>query len=312
MDHRRFETLRQCQKLLVGALASRAAQQRDAVLAVQQCCQPLEVLFRGRHHRCGRQQPRDLGQRRIGCRLQRHIAGHYHDRHAALGRGLADRDFEHARHLVGAGDQLAIMAALFEQVLRVGFLKIAGAGFGRRNLGGDREHRDARPVTIIEAVDQVQIARAAAAGADRERAGQMRLRTRRKRGDLLVPDMDPLDLALPANRVGQPVQAVADNAVDPLDTGGGKGFSKLISDQFCHVSGPFSRVKAGHSESKIASSEKTSWLTLIKFSVVQADRRHAARDRESSGNGLPGEPRRAVIENDGAMSSGFPSVSPPD
>ena len=63
-----------------------------------------------------------------------------------------------------------------------------------------REHRHARAVAIEEAVDEVQIARAAAAGADGELARQMRLGARRERGDLLVPDMNPLDLALPAKR----------------------------------------------------------------------------------------------------------------
>jgi len=64
----------------------------------------------------------------------------------------------------------------------------------------------------------------------------MRLGARRESGNFLVPHMNPLDLALPAQRVGQPVQTVADNTVDPLDTGCREGFSKLISDSFCHVS----------------------------------------------------------------------------
>jgi hypothetical protein len=40
--------------------------------------------------------------------------------------------------------------------------------------------------------------------------------------------MHPLDLALAADGVGQTVQAVADNPVDPLDASGGEDFSKLI------------------------------------------------------------------------------------
>src|SRR4029077_4895770 len=78
------------------------------------------------------------------------------------------------------------------------------------------------------------IARSAAAGTDGELAGQMRLRTRGERGDLLVADMHPLDLALAPDQVGQPIQAVADNAVDPLDPRCGEGFGELISNGFCH------------------------------------------------------------------------------
>ena len=97
------------------------------------------------------------------------------------------------------------------------------------------EHGNARAVTIEETVDQVQIAWPAAPRADRELAGQVRLGARRESGNFLVSDMHPFDLALAPNRVGQPVQAVADNTVDPLDTGCSEGFGKLISDSFCHV-----------------------------------------------------------------------------
>jgi len=38
--------------------------------------------------------------------------------------------------------------------------------------------------------------------------------------------MHPLDLALTPQRVGQPVQAVADDAVDALDAGGRQGLGE--------------------------------------------------------------------------------------
>jgi hypothetical protein len=94
------------------------------------------------------------------------------------------------------------VAALFEECLRVCFLEIPGADLGRRNLCGNSKHRDTRPVTIEKAIDQVQIARPAAPCADSELAGQVRLRTRREGGNLLVPDVHPLDIALTTKRVG--------------------------------------------------------------------------------------------------------------
>ena len=48
---------------------------------------------------------------------------------------------------------------------------------------------NAEPVTVEQTVDEVQIARPAAAGADRELTRQMRLGAGRERGDLLVPDI---------------------------------------------------------------------------------------------------------------------------
>ena len=83
-------------------------------------------------------------------------------------------------------------------------------------------------MAVEQAVDEVQVARPAAAGADGELAGQVRLGAGREGGDLLVPDMDPLDLAVAADGIGQAVQAVADDAVDPLDASGGEDVSELI------------------------------------------------------------------------------------
>jgi hypothetical protein len=81
----------------------------------------------------------------------------------------------------------------------------------------------------------MEIAGSAAAGADGEFAPQMRLGARRERCHLLVPYMDPLDLALLSDCIGETVQAVADNAVDALDASRGKGFRGLIGNLFCHL-----------------------------------------------------------------------------
>src|SRR5262249_60661867 len=115
--------------------------------------------------------------------------------------------------VVGPRDQLAKMAALLEQLLRVRLLEIAGGDFRRRDPGGDGEHRQARAVAVEQAVDEMQVARSAAAGADRELTREMGLATGGKRRDLLVPDVNPFDLALAAQPGGQPVQPCAGEAV---------------------------------------------------------------------------------------------------
>jgi hypothetical protein len=48
----------------------------------------------------------------------------------------------------------------------MGFLEISGAEFGRRDLCGNRKYRQARSMAIEQAIDEVQIAGSAAAGAD--------------------------------------------------------------------------------------------------------------------------------------------------
>ena len=95
----------------------------------------------------------------------------------------------------------------------MGFLEISGAEFGRGDLRRNGKHWYARPLTIEQPVDEVQIARSTASGADRKLSCQVRLGTGRKGRDLLVPHMNPLDLSLAADRIGQPIQAVADDAI---------------------------------------------------------------------------------------------------
>src|SRR5262249_44757612 len=165
------------------------------------------------------------------------------------------RHLQGARHLVGAGDELAKMAALPEQLLRVRLLEIAGGDFRRRDLGRDGEHRHTRAVAVEQTVDEMQVAGSAAAGADRELAREMRFAAGGKRRDLLVPDMNPFDLALMAQRVGQPIEAVADDAVNALDSRGEKNLGELIRYPLCHgsfpVSAPQPKARAGR--------DRTAW-----------------------------------------------------
>ena len=68
-------------------------------------------------------------------------------------------------------------------------LEVGAADLGARDLGGDRQHRNAAAMAVEQAVDQVQVARPAAAGADRELAGQLRLGAGGERRHLLVAHM---------------------------------------------------------------------------------------------------------------------------
>jgi hypothetical protein len=116
----------------------------------------------------------------------------------------------------------------------MGFLEISGAEFGRRDLRGNGKHRQARPLTIEQAIDEVQIARSTATGADRKLSRHVRFAAGGESCDLLVPHMHPFYLSLAADRIGQAVQAVADDAIYPLDASCGESFRKLISDCFGH------------------------------------------------------------------------------
>src|SRR5258707_533342 len=64
------------------------------------------------------------------------------------------------------------MTALAEELIGMGLLEVAGADLGARNVGGDGKHRNLVAVRIEEPVDEVQVAGAAAAGADGKLSGQ--------------------------------------------------------------------------------------------------------------------------------------------
>jgi hypothetical protein len=65
---------------------------------------------------------------------------------------------------------------------------------------------------VVQAVEQVDRARADGAQADAEATGELGLGADRERGRLLVTYADPLDPVVLADRVGDGVERVADDA----------------------------------------------------------------------------------------------------
>ena len=75
-------------------------------------------------------------------------------------------------------------------------LEVAGADLLRRNVRGDGEYGDTAAVAVEEAVDEVQVAGAAASGADCERAGEVRLGSSGEGCDFFVANVCPLHAAV--------------------------------------------------------------------------------------------------------------------
>ena len=127
------------------------------------------------------------------------------------------------------------MRALGEQLLGVCLLEIVAADLAARDVGCDGQARHAVAVAVEQAVDQVHVAGPATAGADGEFAGQVGLGASREGAGLLVAHMDPVDLLHAAKRIGEAVQGVPGDAVDPLHAGGAKGLGHQVGNRLRHV-----------------------------------------------------------------------------
>ena len=101
------------------------------------------------------------------------------------------------------------------------------------DLGCDQDDRRAIAIGFIKAVDEVEAAGAAGACAGREMAGELRFGPRRESAGLLMPHMDPIDLAA-IDGVGDLVQRVADDPVARLHAGCLQRFDYYIGYSFTH------------------------------------------------------------------------------
>lgn len=167
--------------------------------------------------------------RLLGRGLGGDVPGQRDHADAAAADGVLDGGLQHAGHLPGVGDQLAVVAALGEQPVGMGLLEVAEADLRGGDVGGEREHRGHRAVGVVQAVDQVQVPRAAGARAGREPTGDLRLRAGREGRRLLVADLDPVDVTRPADRVHHGVEAVADDPVHPAHAGDARGCRRVAA-----------------------------------------------------------------------------------
>jgi hypothetical protein len=120
-------------------------------------------------------------------------------------------------------------------------LKVAASYLITRNLRCNREYRNAIAMTIEEAVDEVKIAWTTTASAHSDPSREMGLRSGSKRRYLFMPHMQPFDLLILPDDVGQSVQGIADNAVNTLHAGPHQGFNEYLSHFLCHGLYPLRR-----------------------------------------------------------------------
>ena len=85
----------------------------------------------------------------------------------ALGERDADRPVQHVGQLLGNRDHLHVLAGdVLEQAEQVDFLLVGAAHGAAAGLPDDRDHRDVVELGVVQAVEQVDRARARGRHAD--------------------------------------------------------------------------------------------------------------------------------------------------
>ncbi len=130
------------------------------------------------------------------------------------------------------GHHLAEVAAITEQALRVGLLEIAEADLAGGNLGGDGQDRRTAALGVEQAVDQVQIARTAGAGADRQAPAGVGGGTGREGRGFFMTHATPADAITRAQAFGEAVERIARQAPDGIHTSGFEGGDEQIGNGF--------------------------------------------------------------------------------
>jgi hypothetical protein len=136
-------------------------------------------------------------------------------------------------------NEFTIVTALSKQMLRVRLLKIIAADFVTGDLRGKGEHRNTASVTVIKAVDQVQVAWAATSGAHGQLAREMGLCTRGEGGGFFVSHVNPSNLGLRSNRVGDSIQRVARESINALNASTRESLNQQFRNVHSHRAAPF-------------------------------------------------------------------------
>src|SRR4029077_16223031 len=129
---------------------SRAAEDRDLFRSIQEFGKDIEFFVRWTNG--GFRFVKAYARPRDGV-FQSYVPGQHNHRDATLRDCRLNGGLQDARHLVGIGDELAVVAALREDVFRVSLLKISATNLPTRNVCGNSEDWNTVALTIVKAIN---------------------------------------------------------------------------------------------------------------------------------------------------------------
>ena len=218
------EQLRSLFDLLRGAARTLADEDRDLLPLVEDLGRVLDVrvlrqdarprVAHARVHRAVRAR-----RRRDRLRLL-HVVREHERAHTLAVEGDAQRAVDEMPRLRGLHARLHVFGDVLEQHLQVDLLLVRGPDGAPLLLPDDGDDRRVVELRVVEAVQQMDRARAGGGHADADGvgAGELGVPARHERGHLLVPCLDELGIALRAvERAEEPVDPVAGIPVDAVD-----------------------------------------------------------------------------------------------
>ncbi len=159
-----------------------------------------------------------------------HLGRNRDVRDAALAIGRGDRGADDAGGAFRASDRRGVAGDVAEQQVGAVLLQPVGPGIGLLDVAGDGEHRRMVLARLVQPGNEMGAARPGRPAAHAEPPGQLGLAGGGERGTLLVADADPFEAVAVADRVGERIERVADDAEHLGDADIGKGGNEQVGD----------------------------------------------------------------------------------
>src|SRR5580658_1442697 len=190
MHDGRLEFAGNFHELRMGSSATRAAEDGDLFRSIQELGKDVEFFIRWTN---GGFRFMKTYARPLDGIFQSHVPGQHNHGDSTLRDGRLNGGFQNARHLVGVGDKLAVVAALREDMFRVGLLKVCAANLPTRDMCGNSEYWNTVALTVVKPINQMHVAGPAAPCAHRQFPREMRFGSRSKSSHLFMPDVHPIN-----------------------------------------------------------------------------------------------------------------------